>query len=78
MENGKNFIIDFDSTFVKIESLDLLASIALNGRPDQEERVSKISSITDQGMNGDISFSESLSSRLALLDAHQNLSLIHI
>lgn len=72
MENGKNFIIDFDSTFVKIESLDLLASIALNGRPDQEERVSKISSITDQGMNGDISFSESLSSRLALLDAHQN------
>lgn len=62
-------IIDFDSTFVKVESLDLLAQVALEGDPKQREIVSKISSLTDQGMNGEIPFSDSLSKRIALLRA---------
>jgi D-3-phosphoglycerate dehydrogenase len=30
------YIIDFDSTFTKVEGLDELAGIALAGSPDQE------------------------------------------
>ena len=64
-----SIIIDFDSTFLKVESLDLLASVALEGSADQQEITSKIASITDQGMNGEISFAESLAKRIALLKA---------
>ena len=66
-----NILIDFDSTFVKVESLDLLAEIALEGDSKQKDIVSKIVSLTNQGMNGEISFSESLSKRIALLSANK-------
>lgn len=62
-------IIDFDSTFVKVESLDLLGEISLDGSSDKQSTIKKIADITNQGMNGEISFAESLSSRLALLQA---------
>jgi len=65
------FIIDFDSTFVKVESLDVLAEIALDGTPQKDEKVKEIISITNQGMNGDISFAESLNKRLAILTANK-------
>ena len=66
-----NILIDFDSTFVKVESLDLLAEIALEGDSKQQEVVSKIVSLTNQGMNGEISFAESLSQRIALLSGNK-------
>ncbi len=65
----RKFIIDFDSTFTQVEGLDELAKIALNGNPNQNEIVSKIKNLTDQGMSGELSFSEALSQRLALLSA---------
>ena len=46
------FIIDFDSTFVKVESLDVLGALALEGQPDKEERLQKIADITNQGRVG--------------------------
>ena len=58
------FIIDFDSTFVKVESLDKLAEIALKGRPDHFKITKKISEITKKGMNGEITFPVSLRQRL--------------
>ncbi len=69
---SQKFIIDFDSTFVSVESLDLLATISLDGRADKAQKVKKISEITDLGMNGDISFADSLKDRLAILEANQS------
>lgn len=62
-----NFIIDFDSTFIKVEALDLLAGIVLKDNPKKQEIISEITKITAMGMEGDISFSQSLSKRLQLL-----------
>ena len=57
-------VIDFDSTFTKVEGLDELARIALQGNPKQAEIVGKIKDITDQGMVGAYSFSDSLRDRV--------------
>ena len=68
----KFFIIDFDSTFTKVEGLDELARIALAGTPNQESIVAEIKKLTDLGMSGELSFSEALSKRLALLSANKS------
>jgi D-3-phosphoglycerate dehydrogenase len=68
-QNNKYFIIDFDSTFTRVEGLDELGAIALKHRPDGEEILQEIKRITDLGMDGSISFSESLEKRLILLQA---------
>jgi D-3-phosphoglycerate dehydrogenase len=64
-------VFDFDSTFTQVEGLDELAAIALQGQPDQAQRVAAIKALTDQGMAGEIGFQESLRRRLALLGAHR-------
>ncbi|MDX2194884.1 MAG: phosphoglycerate dehydrogenase [Cytophagales bacterium] len=64
-----HYIIDFDSTFIKDESLDVLFEIALKGTPDYESVCQQIKNITSLGMEGKISFAESLSQRVALLKA---------
>jgi D-3-phosphoglycerate dehydrogenase len=65
----KYFIIDFDSTFTNVEALDLLGEISLSNFSDQDERLEKIKLITDQGMDGGMSFRQSLEERLKLLEA---------
>ena len=55
------FIIDFDSTFIKNESLDILFEIS---DPNNNDKIREIKKITDLGMNGHISFSESLKRRI--------------
>jgi len=67
MKLNKYIVIDFDSTFTKVEAFDLLAEISLNGHPEAEERKKKIRDITNLGMNGEISFRESLEQRVELL-----------
>lgn len=69
--NNKYFVIDFDSTFTKVEALDVLGEIALEGKADKTERLKEIKEITDEGMNGSLTFRESLVKRLEILDAHQ-------
>ena len=66
------FIIDFDSTFTKVEALDVLGEISLIGRPDRDDVLNQIRVITDRGMAGEISFTESLELRLKLLQAHRD------
>ncbi len=63
--NG-NLIIDFDSTLVSLESLDELAKIALRKNKEKEKIVAEIESITTLGMQGKISFDQSLQQRLEL------------
>ena len=67
MKLNKYFVIDFDSTFTKVEAFDVLADISLKDHPDKEERKNQIHRITNQGMDGTISFRESLVQRLNLL-----------
>ncbi|MBS1517422.1 MAG: phosphoglycerate dehydrogenase [Bacteroidetes bacterium] len=63
------FIIDFDSTFIKLEALDELFDLSLSGDKNRNEKVKKFGEITSRSMNGELSFSESLRRRIALLDA---------
>ena len=67
----KYFIIDFDSTFTKVEALDILCEISLADSPDREAALQKIKDITDLGMLGEISFRESLEERISVLQAHK-------
>ncbi|MDN5864779.1 MAG: phosphoglycerate dehydrogenase [Gammaproteobacteria bacterium] len=65
------FLIDFDSTLIKLESLEVLAEVALGEAPDRTERLEAISSLTARAMNGEMSFGDALLERLALLDANR-------
>jgi D-3-phosphoglycerate dehydrogenase len=67
MKRNTYFIIDFDSTFIKVEAFEILADILLKDHPEREELKKQIVRITNQGMDGSISFRESLERRLNLL-----------
>jgi D-3-phosphoglycerate dehydrogenase / 2-oxoglutarate reductase len=60
------FIIDFDSTFVTVESLDELAKISLAHHADKEKIANEIAEITRAGMEGNMDFPTSLKKRVAL------------
>ena len=79
MKDGSNmdtsriiFVIDFDSTFIKSETFDLLGHFSLSDQPDAEDKLNKIHHITDEAMEGNMDFSESLSSRISLLNASKD------
>ena len=67
-----HLIIDFDSTFITKESLDELANTALRNHPEKAHRLDQIKELTRAGMEGEITFDESLSQRMKLLDASRN------
>lgn len=58
-----NVIFDFDSTLIRFESLELVMADLLQG--DQSKR-QQIEALTHAGMNGEISFRESLEKRLKI------------
>ena len=73
--NKINLLIDFDSTFIKEESLELISIESLNNSDNKEVKINLISEITSKAMNGDIPFSEALIQRIKLLNANKdNLS----
>ena len=65
-------IIDFDSTFTKVEALDLLCEIVLEDTPQKQTVLNQIQFITNQAMNGEIDFRTSLSKRVNLIKAHRD------
>ncbi|HNV28553.1 MAG TPA: phosphoglycerate dehydrogenase [Cyclobacteriaceae bacterium] len=67
MKPTRYFVIDFDSTFTKVEAFDVLADISLKDHPELEQMRQEIINITNQGMDGSISFRESLEKRITLL-----------
>jgi len=69
MTQDNLFVIDFDSTIIKVEALDELATISLNKVKNKKELIEQIKEITRKGMEGEISITESISERLALLQA---------
>ena len=55
-----------------METLDELAALSLKESPDREKRLNQIRDLTRLGMEGKLSFSESLGRRIELLQAHIN------
>ena len=68
---GKKYVFDFDSTLTSVEALDVLAEITLANKTEKDAVVSEIQAITNLGIDGDISFTESLERRLSLLHANK-------
>ncbi|MEM0995786.1 MAG: phosphoglycerate dehydrogenase [Bacteroidota bacterium] len=65
------YIIDFDSTFIKVEALEELAAITLKGKKGKAEILAQIQALTERGIDGSISFSEGLRARLDLIQANR-------
>jgi D-3-phosphoglycerate dehydrogenase len=72
MSDKKYFVIDFDSTFTKVEALDVLCEISYAGTPQKSEIAAKVKHITDLAMEGKMSFGEALEARVQLLKANKN------
>ncbi|WP_428149493.1 phosphoglycerate dehydrogenase [Brevundimonas sp.] len=67
MTAAPTLIFDFDSTLVRIETLEALADIALEGHVDAVWIRAQIASLTDRAMAGEVDFGDALRSRLAML-----------
>lgn len=72
MKQKHYIIIDFDSTFIKVETIDEIAKISLANHDGNLSIIQQIEEITNNGMNGNISFQNSLEQRLALLKANNS------
>ena len=68
----RNYIFDFDSTLTRVEALDVLAEITLASNPKKGKIIQEIIDITNLGIDGEISFTESLERRIKLLNAYES------
>ena len=71
MKKEKNIILDFDSTIVKHETIEVLAEFSLQNNAKKNDILGEIKNMTSLAMSGKISFSEALSKRVSLLEAHK-------
>lgn len=71
-EKRRTFVFDFDSTLTQVEAFEELAEVSLKGDPKRKEKIAQIAKITDQGVDGDITFTQSLEMRLKILQAHKD------
>lgn len=69
---SRKYVFDFDSTLTQVEALDVLAEMSLQGRVNRESVIEEIQKVTNLGIDGDISFTESLERRIRLLKAHKD------
>ena len=65
-------LIDFDSTFIKSESLEIISEISLAENKNKIKIISEIRELTDLAMNGELSFGDALSKRIKLIKANKN------
>ncbi|PZX54881.1 phosphoglycerate dehydrogenase [Algoriphagus chordae] len=72
MPHPTKFIIDFDSTFTQVEALDILGEISLLNDPEREVKLKAIKDITDRGMEGNVTFRDSLIERIDILKASKS------
>ena len=66
-----NLIFDFDSTIIKIETIDLISSISLDQDPKKNEILNKIHATTNHAMEGKISFDKALDMRIEIIKANK-------
>ena len=62
-------IIDFDSTFIKVETLDILAEVCFENKSDKISKINAITDITNRAMNGEMPFDIALKKRIKILKA---------
>lgn len=67
MDRKIKLIIDFDSTFVKLETIEVLADFALHANSDKDKILNQIKDITNKAMLGKIPFSDALNQRIKLI-----------
>jgi D-3-phosphoglycerate dehydrogenase len=65
-------IVDFDSTFIRDETLDEIANLLLSSNRISKNTQEKITEITNQAMNGELDFKQALKNRVKLLNIHKN------
>jgi len=73
IQTKRNFVFDFDSTLTSVEALDVLAEITLVNNPDKDQIIEDIIDMTNLGIDGKISFTESLEQRIKLLNAKNQI-----
>ena len=66
-EKNINLLVDFDSTFVTVETIDEMSKLSC-----ERESAKKIEKITIKAMEGKISFQEALSNRIKIINANKN------
>tara|TARA_Y100000389_G_scaffold57462_1_gene53470 strand:+ start:2833 stop:3495 length:663 start_codon:yes stop_codon:yes gene_type:complete len=71
MDKKIKLIIDFDSTFVKLETIEILADFALHTKNDKDKILNQIKDITNKAMIGKIPFSRALNQRIKLINPRQ-------
>ena len=71
MKDKKFFIVDFDSTFIRVEALEELAAISLKNNREKDKIMAEIERLTKMGMEGKIPFYESITKRIQLLNANR-------
>ncbi len=71
MSISKFFIVDFDSTFIRVEAFEELAAISLKNNREKDKIMVEIERLTKLGMEGKIPFDESIKKRIHLLNANR-------
>ncbi len=64
-----HFILDFDSTLVRTETLEIMAELA----PDGAKVLERIGKLTHEAMSGKLDFRTAMVERLGILRAHRDL-----
>ena len=54
VQTGRKYVFDFDSTLTRVEALDVLAEMTLQGNPKRDEIVKEIQRITNFGNGNEI------------------------
>ncbi len=67
-----NLIFDFDSTFIQLETIEILAEFALSNNKNKTIILNKIKDITNLAMLGKLSFNKALSKRISMLNLEQS------
>ena len=57
MKKEINLILDFDSTIVELETIEVLANFSLEKNPEKNKIYSEIKDMTNLAMSGKLSFS---------------------
>lgn len=71
MLSSQRFIFDFDSTFIQVEAVDVLAEICLKNDPKGDEKLAYFRELTQKCMNGQLSYQETVRERFELLTITQ-------
>ena len=72
MSEKETFIFDFDSTFIQVEALDVLCEVIYENSSVGIQVLNEIQRLTNLGMEGKLSLKESLTKRIALLQANRD------